>query len=69
MLVLKTTSKYDDIGWFGFNNKKKMAYDHKDILKVAYRRLQTKIGYTNIAQGILPKFFTLTQLQKAYEII
>jgi 8-oxo-dGTP diphosphatase len=36
---------------------------------VAHERLKNKIAYTNIAQGILPKLFTLTQLQNVYEII
>jgi len=46
-----------------------LAYDHDEILKAAVERLQSRIGYTNIAQYLLPKEFTLTDLQKTYEII
>lgn len=46
-----------------------LAYDHDDVLHVACGRLQGRLGYTTIAQYLLPKEFTLTQLQEAYEII
>jgi 8-oxo-dGTP diphosphatase len=47
----------------------KLGYDHKNIINVSKKRLENKIIYTNIAQGILKKEFTLTELQEVYEII
>jgi 8-oxo-dGTP diphosphatase len=38
-------------------------------LHYAIQRLRRKIEYTNVAQYILPKKFTLSELQKVYEII
>ncbi|MBW3017439.1 NUDIX hydrolase, partial [Candidatus Woesearchaeota archaeon] len=35
----------------------------------ALQRLRSKIGYTNIVVGLLPDEFTLSDMQKAYEII
>lgn len=46
-----------------------LAYDHDEILALALKRLQGKLVYTNIAFSLLPHEFTLTELQKLYEII
>lgn len=47
----------------------KLAYDHNDILNLALRRLRSKVTYTNIVQYLLPRHFTLSQLQNMYELI
>ncbi len=46
-----------------------LAYDHDEILRTALERLRSRIGYTNIAQHLLQKEFTLTDLQVTYEIV
>lgn len=46
---------------------KKLAYDHDEMLQVALSRLRGKLAYTTIAQFLLPKHFTLTELQSVYE--
>lgn len=46
-----------------------LAFDHKDIIKYSIKRLQAKLEYTNVVHALLPRFFTLNQLQNAYEII
>lgn len=47
----------------------KLAFDHKDIIGCAIKRLQAKLEYTNVVYSILPKQFTFLELQKAYEYI
>lgn len=47
----------------------KLAFDHKKIVDYAIQRLKRKIEYTNVAQYILPKKFTLRQLQDVYETV
>lgn len=47
----------------------KLAYDHDEMLRVALKRLQGKISYTTIAQYLLPRHFTLSELQEVYEVI
>jgi 8-oxo-dGTP diphosphatase len=47
----------------------KLAYDHENIIRYAHDRLNSKITYTNAVFALLPKHFTLTQLQTAYEAI
>ena len=65
---LKSTGKYTDIGWFPVHEIDKLAYDHNEIIKYALFRLKNKIRYTNIMYSILPKKFTLSDLQKMYEL-
>ena len=66
---LKTTDNYSAIGWFAVDKLPKTAYDHKEIIKCALERLRGKLSYTNIVYGLLPKKFTLGEMQAVYEII
>ncbi|KKT41932.1 MAG: NUDIX hydrolase [Candidatus Giovannonibacteria bacterium GW2011_GWA2_44_13b] len=47
----------------------RLAFDHKDIIELALFRLRAKLEYTNVVYSLLPKYFVLSDLQKAYEII
>ena len=47
----------------------KLAFDHKEIIEYALKRLQAKLEYTNVVYSLLPNYFTFNELQKAYEII
>ncbi len=47
----------------------KLAFDHADIVKYAVERLRAKAEYTNVMYSLLPRSFTLTELQKMYEIV
>lgn len=46
-----------------------LAFDHAKIILYAIDRLKNKIEYTPIAFSLMPRLFTLTQLQMVYEII
>lgn len=46
-----------------------IAFDHAKIIEYAIERLRSKIEYTDIAFNLMPERFTLTQLQKVYEVI
>lgn len=59
----------EGVEWMDVTKLPKLAYDHSEIVKKAIARLKSKIKYTNIAYGILPKVFRLTQLQNVYEVI
>lgn len=50
-------------------DKTEIGFDHKNIIEYAKKRLNWKLEYTNVAKNILPAKFTLTDLQKSYEII
>ena len=46
-----------------------LAFDHIDEVYYALDRLKNKIEYTPIAFSLLPKYFTLREAQKIYEVI
>jgi 8-oxo-dGTP diphosphatase len=55
--------------WFAVNNLPKLAFDHQAILKAAHERLRGKVRYQPIGFELLPRRFTLRQLQHLYEVI
>lgn len=66
---VKTTDYYSDIKWWPVEKLPPMAFDHKEIIGYGLKRLRAKVEYSNIAYGLLPKEFTLTELQRVTEII
>lgn len=61
--------KYSAIDWFPADKLPALAYDHEKIGEYAILRLRWKFEYTNVAYSLLPRFFTLGDLQRVYEII
>ena len=55
--------------WFAVSDLPKLAFDHEKIVDVALQRLRSKVRYQPIGFEMLPKKFTLRQLQRLYEII
>ena len=51
------------------DSKDSLAFDHAEIILEGLMRLRNKIKYTDIAFNLVPKRFTLPDLQKVYEII
>jgi 8-oxo-dGTP diphosphatase len=58
-----------ETAWFSMFNLPPLAFDHHEILEYALTRLRYKLEYTAVGFQLLPDIFTLTELQKAYEII
>ena len=58
-----------ETGWFSIFDLPPLAFDHAEILDYALTRLRYKLEYTSVGFELLPDVFTLTELQKAYEII
>ncbi|HRI06398.1 MAG TPA: NUDIX domain-containing protein [Nannocystaceae bacterium] len=56
-------------GWFAAGELPPLAFDHARIVEVARRRLQAKVRYEPIGFELLPRKFTLSQLQGLYEVI
>ena len=46
-----------------------IAFDHEDIIQYALERLRTRITSSTAVLALLPRHFTLTQLQNAYEAV
>lgn len=55
--------------WFSFDDLPKLAFDHDQILRMAHQRLRGKVRYQPVGFELLPRKFTLTQLQHLYEVI
>ena len=55
--------------WFAVRRLPELAFDHRRIVEYALERLRSKINYTTVGFQLLPKQFTLTELQKSYEVI
>jgi 8-oxo-dGTP diphosphatase len=46
-----------------------MAFDHREIVDYAVRRLRSKVGYSSVGFQLLPSEFTITELQQVYEAV
>ena len=55
--------------WFSAFDLPELAFDHQEILNYGLTRLRYKLEYTSVGFELLPDVFTLSELQKAYEII
>ncbi len=55
--------------WFEIDDVPELAFDHNLILQTACQRLRGKIRYVPIGFELLPRKFTLRQLQHLYEKI
>lgn len=61
-----------EAAWFaidGVGVKARLAFDHKDLLAAAVNRLRSKVEYTSLPVYLLEREFTLTELQRAFEIV
>ena len=58
-----------DVQWFSINELPELPYDHQEILQYAWDQLKHKVKQEPIGFNLLPKKFTLLQLQNLYESI
>lgn len=58
-----------DARWHSVFKPPRLAFDHRQILDYAVWRLRNKIEWTTVGYELLPKKFTLSELQRVYEII
>ena len=64
-LVSKKTDRYEYI----IDENEKLAFDHPVVIVTGMERLKNKIEYTDIIFNMMPKHFTLGELQQVYEVI
>ena len=55
--------------WHSVFKPPKLAFDHRKILDYAVWRLRNKIEWTTVGYELLSKKFTLSELQRVYEVI
>jgi len=57
------------VKWFPVDNLPDLIMDHNEIINYAIRRLRYKLEYTAVGFQLLPEQFSLSELQKMYEMI
>ena len=65
ILKEKTTDRYK----YKILENDKLAFDHPLIIVSGISRLKNKLEYTDIVFNMMPKYFTLSELQQVYEVI
>jgi len=59
----------DDCGWWDIDELPPLMMDHRDILECALESLRSHLNYHPIGYNLLPRVFTMPQLQRLYETI
>jgi 8-oxo-dGTP diphosphatase len=68
-IKLKAATDVSAVQWFSIKNIPNLAFDHKKILDYSLKRLKWKFEYTTVAFSLLPKEFTLGEVQNIYEVV
>jgi 8-oxo-dGTP diphosphatase len=70
-LTLQKGANAAQVEWFDAEAamRKRLAFDHGEILSVAVDRLRSKVEYTSLPAFLLDEPFTLPQLQATYEVV
>lgn len=59
-----------EVGWFSAHRPPLLAFDHRDLLKLARQVLSEKLAHTpRLALRLLPRRFTLSQLRAVFEAV
>jgi 8-oxo-dGTP diphosphatase len=67
--TVRVASDASSAAWISVQETPPLAFDHQRILDAALARLRGKVTYAPVGFELLPKKFTISQLQKLYEII
>ena len=58
-----------DAQWWAVRDLPEVAFDHRKILDYSLERLRNKLEYTTVGFQLLPKRFSLGDLQEVYEAV
>jgi 8-oxo-dGTP diphosphatase len=67
--TIKADTDASDVAWFAVSDLPRLAFDHAKIVATALTRLKGKVRYQPIGFELLPAKFTLSQLQRLYEVV
>ena len=68
-LQLEAKANASHVEWYCVSDLPDLAFDHKGIVEYAQDKLRRELIRSSIAFQLLPPEFTLTELQKVYELI
>lgn len=59
----------DDVAWYPIDDLPPLAFDHKEIIDYTRARVRLSLKTCPVAYQLLNEKFTLTEMQKVYELI
>ena len=62
-------STHENLKWTPVDDIDALPFDHLRILKMAVSRVRSKTFYSSLPVHLMPKRFTLTELQRVYEAL
>jgi 8-oxo-dGTP diphosphatase len=68
-LHVKAHANAEDVGWFSITELPELAFDHAEIVQKALNKLKENLELSSVAFQLLPEKFTLTELQRVYELV
>ncbi len=66
---IQAATDAENVAWYPLTELPRLAFDHAAIIERAVERLRGKVRYAPIGFELLPPRFSLTQLQRLYEIV
>ena len=69
VLSFEPNQEITEVQWHPVYNLPKLSFDHKEIIEYSLKRTRERLEFCPIAFQLLPEKFTLTELQKSYELI
>ncbi len=70
-MQLRSGANAAEVAWFEVDAaaRKRLAFDHGELLEAAVARLRSKVEYTSLPAFLLEEPFTLPALQHTYEVV
>lgn len=70
-MQLRSGANAAEVTWFEVDaaSRKRLAFDHGELLGAAIARLRSKVEYTSLPAFLLEEPFTLPALQHVYEVV
>ena len=59
----------ENVAWHRVDDLPPLAFDHKEIIQYSLKRTRERLELCPVAYQLLNEKFTLTEMQKAYELI
>lgn len=57
------------LDWHSISELPELAIDHGEMVHMARRRLAAKLGYSTIGLQLMPRTFTLSEVQRVFEAV
>ena len=65
-LEIKADTDAENVHWFSIKQIPNLAFDHNQIIGLAFARLNSKLSYQPIGFDLLPKYFLFSELENLY---